>query len=109
MKLKKHAKPLAEATIGDFTERKCGLCGLFLQFAEVDPNEKVAWLSCPTYMAEHKHAKSDHSSYTVDLAETGYKEGDSELRAIKEGPHREGRKQHDRPNVVLPPRSPGMR
>lgn len=76
MKLKKHAKPLAEATIGDLTERKCAYCGLYLQFAEVDHEEKVAWISCPTFLSNPEFNRDQHSSYTVPLAETGYHEGD---------------------------------
>lgn len=110
MKLKKNAKPLSEATIGDITELKCGFCGLYLQFAEVDQGEKVAWLSCPTFMAEREFSKNEHSSYSVPLAETGYREGDEakEHRVIKE-PHETGRLHHDRPNMDAPWKMPGRR
>jgi hypothetical protein len=108
MKLKKHAKPLNEATIGDFTEHKCGFCGLYLQFVEVDKDEKLAWLSCPTFMAEREFSQNEHSSYAVSLAETGYREGDEakENLQIKE-PHDTGRLHHDRPNMSAPWITPG--
>jgi len=107
MKMKKNAKPLAEATIGDLTERKCGFCGLYLQFSEVDHGEKVAWLSCPTFMAEREFSKNEHSSYAVPLADTGYQEGDEGKmhRILKEG-HESDREHHDRPNVSAPPKAP---
>ncbi len=75
MKLKKHAKPLYEATVGDLTDHKCGNCGLFLVFEEVDPGEKIAWLSCPTFISSGG-SNDEHSSYSVKLSDTGYKEGD---------------------------------
>ena len=75
MKLKKHAKPLYEATVGDQTDHKCGNCGLFLVFEEADLNEKIAWLSCPTFISSGG-AKDEHSSYSVKLSDTGYKDGD---------------------------------
>lgn len=107
MKMKKQAKPLVEATIGDITDRKCGFCGLYLQFAEVDPGEKVAWLSCPTFMAEREFSKNEHSSFSVPLKETGYVEGDENK---PHAPLREGvpaeRPHHDRPKVVAPPSGP---
>ena len=45
MKMKKNAKLLSEATVGDLTDRKCGFCGLNLQFAEADVAEKKP--GCP--------------------------------------------------------------
>lgn len=75
MNTKKHAKPLAEATIGDLTDRKCGNCGLSLKFEEANLNDNLAWLSCPKFLASGDTADR-HSSYSVPLAETGYRAGD---------------------------------
>lgn len=106
MKMKKNAKPLVEATIGDLTEAKCGFCGLNLIFVEVDPEEKLAWISCPTFIAEREFSKDEHSSYSVPLADTGYQEGDEAKshRLLKE-PHETGRLHHDRINMTAPPKA----
>ena len=75
MNLKKHTKPLSQATVGDLTDHKCGNCGLFLMLEEVDLDENVAWLSCPAFISSGG-ANDEHSSYSVKLADTGYQEGD---------------------------------
>lgn len=75
MKLKKHTKPLAQATVGDLTDHKCGNCGLFLQFEEADLENNIAWLSCPTFIASGG-GNDQHSSYSVKLSDTGYKPDD---------------------------------
>ena len=108
MKMKKNAKPLSAATIGDLTELKCGFCGLNLKFAEVDHEEKLACVSCPTFMAEREFSKDEHSSYSVPLAQTGYHEGDvvKPHRLLKEATETE-RPHHDRPNVTAPPKAIG--
>ena len=108
MKMKKNAKPLSAATIGDLTELKCGFCGLNLKFADVDHEEKLAWISCPTFMAEREFSKDEHSSYSVPLAQTGYHEGDvvNPHRLLKEAAETE-RLHHDRPNVTAPPKAIG--
>lgn len=111
MKMKKRAKPLAEATLGDFTDRKCGFCGLDLQFAEVDPDEKKAWLSCPVFMAEREFSKNEHSSFAVPLDETGYVEGDEKKahHPLKEGVSPK-KLHHDKPEVTgHPPGAFGKR
>lgn len=106
MKMKKNAKPLIEATIGDLTDMKCGFCGLNLKFAEVDHEEKIAWISCPTFMAAREFSKDEHSSYSVALSETGYHEGDETKphRLLKEA-HETDRLHHDRPNMTAPPKA----
>lgn len=106
MKTKKSAKPLHEATVGDLTDRKCGFCGLNLIFAEVDHEEKLAWISCPTFIAEREFSKNEHSSYAVLLADTAYQEGDEAKshRLLKE-PHETNRLHHDRVNMTAPPKA----
>lgn len=104
MKIKKHAKPLAEATIGDLTDRKCGFCGLYLQIVDVDPAEKVAWLYCPVYLEEREFSKNEHSSYAVALKDTGYVKGDEEkVPPLLKGAAPPERLHHDRPKTVAPP------
>lgn len=110
MKMKKTAKPLASATIGDLTDQKCGFCGLYLEFSDVQKEEKRAWLSCPSFMAEKEFSKNEHSSYAVDLNRTAYNEGD-ELkmhRPLKEA-HETDRLHHDRPNMTAPPKAFGKK
>ena len=108
MRMKKNSKPLSEATIGDLTDQKCGFCGLLLEFSGVQREEKLAWLSCPTFMAEREFSKNEHSSYAVPLVETGYKAGDEAKmhRPLKEGQDT-GRMHHDRPNMTAPPKAVG--
>lgn len=108
MKMKKNAKPLPEATVGDLTDRKCGFCGLNLKFAEVDHEEKIAWISCPTYLAEREFSKDEHSSYSVPLTETGYRAGDeTKMQGQLKEPHEAGKVHHDRPNMTAPPKAIG--
>ena len=73
---------------------------------EADLEEKVGWLSCPTYVGERKFYKDEHSSYSVPLAETGYQEGDEAKahRVLKE-PRENGRLHHDRINMTAPPKA----
>lgn len=106
MKTNKTAKPVSQATIGDLTDQKSGFCGLNLIFVEADKEEKVGWLSCPTYVGERKFYKDEHSSYSVPLAETGYQEGDEAKshRVLKE-PRENGRLHHDRINMTAPPKA----
>ena len=106
MKTNKTAKPLSQATIGDLTDHKCGFCGLNLIFVEADKGEKVGWLSCPTYVGEREFSKDEHSSYSVQLAETGYQEGDEAKshRVLKE-PLENVRLHHDRVNMTSPPKA----
>lgn len=108
MKMKKNAKPLSAATIGDLTDHKCGFCGLNLKLSEVDLGEKLAWLSCPTFLADREFSKDEHSSYSVNLSETGYREGDEAkiAKPLKEANQTE-RLHHDRPNVSAPPKAIG--
>ena len=104
MQIKKHARPLHEATIGDLTDRKCGFCGLNLQFAEVERSENQAWLSCPTFLSERGFSQREHSSYAVLLKETGYQMGDEEKlqKRLKESmPSR--KLQHDQPKKTAQP------
>lgn len=108
MKQNKNAKLLAQATVGDLTDRKCGFCGLNLQLAEVDLGEKTAWLSCPTFMSERKFSKNEHSSFTVPLKETGYVEGDENKvhHPLKEGVAHKDAQSHDRPEITERPPGP---
>lgn len=108
MKINKNAKLLSQATVGDLTERKCGFCGLNLIFSEVDHEEKIAWISCPTFIAEREFSKDEHSSYSVPLADTGYHDGDETKphRLLKE-PAETDRSHHDRPNTTAPPKAIG--
>ena len=103
MKMKKHVKPLKEATVYDLTDETCGFCGLNLMFVEVDTKECLAWLSCPTYIGEREFSQDEHSSYSVPLSDTAYKPGDEsdEHQDLKE-PKDEGRLHHDRPNMTNP-------
>ena len=106
MKTNKTAKPVSQSTIGDLTDAKCGFCGLNLIFVEADLEEKVGWLSCPTYIGERKFYKEEHSSYSVPLTETGYQAGDEAKshRALKE-PRETGRLHHNRINMTAPPKA----
>ena len=108
MKMKKSAKPLSEATVGDLTDRKCGFCGLNLKFADVDLGEKVAWISCPTFLSNREFSKDEHSSYSVLLSETGYHEGDeTKPHGQVTEFHETDKLHHDRPNMTAPPEAKG--
>lgn len=109
MKMKKNTKPLSEATIGDLTDQKCGFCGLYLEFSDVELDEKLAWLSCPAFMAEREFSKNEHSSYAVSLEKTNYHAGDETKlhRPLKEAGEETGRLHHDRPNMTAPPKAVG--
>ena len=102
MKLKKHTKPLTQATVGDLTDHKCANCGLFLELEEVDLENKLVWLSCPAFIASGG-SNDEHSSYSVPLSDTAYKPGDEskEHQSLKE-PKKEGRLHHDIPNMTNP-------
>lgn len=104
MKMKKNVKPLKEATVYDLTDQTCGFCGLNLLFEEVDAEEELAWLSCPTFIGEREFSQDEHSSYSVPLADTAYKPGDElrEHQPLKEGKEPAGRLHHDRPNLTNP-------
>ena len=104
MKMKKNAKLLSEATVGDLTDRKCGFCGLNLQFAEADIDEKKAWLSCPTFMSEREFSKNEHSSFAVPIEQTGYQAGDETKvhHPLKEGVPAK-KMQHDAPKKTAQP------
>lgn len=87
VKIEKHAKPLAKATVSELTDdRTCGFCGLCLRVESVDPGEKLAWLACPNYLIKHDRSGSEHSYYSVALSETGYQPGD-EAKAHRETRH----------------------
>ena len=106
MKTNKKAKPLSEATIGDITQAKCGFCGLNLKFSEVDCENKLAWISCPTFLAEREFSKDEHSSYSVPLTDTGYQENDeNKPHRMTKVPHETDRLHHDRPNTTAPPKA----
>ena len=111
MQIKKHAKPLHEATIGDLTDRKCGFCGLNLQFAEVECSENKAWLSCPIFMSERGLSQREHSSYAVLLKETGYQMGDEEKlrKRLKENMPSKKQQHDQRKKTAQPAGSFGRR
>ena len=110
MKMKKNAKPLSEATIGDLTDQKCGFFLLYFEFSKVEREERQAWLSCPQFMAEREFSMNEHSSFAVPLTDTGYKVGDElkKYRPLKQA-HDTGRMHHDRPNMTAPPKAIGKR
>lgn len=114
MKLKKHTKPLTQATVGDLTDHKCANCGLFLELEEVDLENKLAWLSCPAFIASGG-SNDEHSSYSVKLSDTGYHPGDPTSSHPEDISGAEAtRKQHDRsrtfpPQDFLPPPGSGKR
>ncbi|MDD4084300.1 MAG: hypothetical protein PHQ31_01975 [Acidaminococcaceae bacterium] len=105
MKTWKKVKPLQTATIKDHTAETCGFCGMNLIFAEADIAEGLAWLSCPVFLAEREFSKEEHSSFSVPLAETGYRAGD-ELKnqePINEKTDaKNNKKHHDKPNITNP-------
>ena len=107
MKLKKNAKPLIRATLGDLTtDRTCGFCGLNLQIATVDPEEKLAWLSCPAFLAKREFSKNEHSSFAVPLYATGYVPGDEKreaAEALLRNTSAARKRQHDRPKKTAQP------
>lgn len=107
MKLKKNAKPLIRATLGDLiTDRTCGFCGLNLQITKVDPKENLVWLSCPAFFGKKEFSKNEHSSFAVPLYASGYVPGDEKseaAEALQRNAAVARKRQHDRPKKTAQP------